>query len=212
MYYQNLKYSGMFIVLAFFAFTLLTSCEEEENGESNKDETEVWEPYEFDTNTSFEYDYEYLDASQDDTSSGTLLVEIGDPEVEISGTIDGQEFSMTESTSSDVDDNFTSAISKTPIAPVLHQPYWTGAFSEQELEVGAYWDFSYGDASITFEVTGTDEYAGYEGYVIEANFEDAETATYMETCVKPELPIALMINIEEEGGNKYIVELTSFED
>jgi len=212
MNHQNPKYSLLLIAVAIFALVMFSSCEDEENGDPENAETEVWEPFEFTPNTSFEYDYEYNDVSQEETSSGTLLIEIGDPEVTISGTIDGEDFSVTENTSSELEDNFFAAVGKTPIAGVLYQPYWSGAFSEQELEVGASWSFSYGGTSMSYEVTGTDSYAGYEGYTIEAIYQaDGETIT-ITTCVNPELPVALMVNFEEGGGDTYRVELTNYTD
>src|SRR6056297_1543829 len=154
MKYQNLKFPLTFIALAILVLVMCSSCEDENNGDSQNDETEVWEPYAFTPNTSFEYDYEYTDASLKQTSSGTFLIEVGDPEVTISGTLDDEEFSVTENTSSDVSENFISAVSKTPLAMVLYQSYWTGAFSGLELKVGASWSFSYGGSSMSYEVTG----------------------------------------------------------
>jgi len=212
MNHQNPKYSLLLIAVAIFALVIFSSCEDEDNGNSQNEETEVWEPYDFSPNTSFEYDYEFFDASLDETSSGTLLIEVGDPEVTISGTIDGEDFNVTENTSSSIEDNFMGAVSKTPIALVLYQPYWSGAFSDQELEVGASWSYSYGGSSISFEVTGTDTYAGYEGYTIETIYQsDGETVT-VSSCVNPDLPVALMVNFEEGGGDTYRVELTSYEE
>ena len=212
MKHQNIKYSLLLIVVAIFALVMLSSCEDEGNGDSENGETEVWEPYDFSPNTSFEYDYEYNDVSQEEISSGSLLIEIGDPEVTISGTIDGEPFSVTENTSSDIEDNFFAAVSRTPIALVLYQPYWSGAFSGQDLEVGASWSYSYGGSSMSYEVTGTDTYAGYEGYTIETIYQsDGETIT-VTSCVNPDLPVALMVNFDEEGGDTYRVELTSYED
>lgn len=208
----NLKYSAIFIALSIFALVMFSSCEDEENGNSDNDEAEVWEPYDFSPNTSFEYDFEYTDVSLNDTSSGTLLIEIGDPEVTISGTIDGEELSVTENVSSDLEDNFISAVSKTPLAPVLYQPYWTGGFTEQELSVGASWSYSYGGNSISFEVTGTDTYAGYEGYTVETIVQDDGETITMNTCVNPELPVALMVDVEEAGGDTYWVELINYEE
>jgi hypothetical protein len=209
---QHLKYYLVYMAMAVIALVVLSSCEDEGNGDSENGETEVWEPYNFSPNTSFEYDYEYNDVSQEETSSGTLLIEIGDPEVTISGTIDGEPFSVTENTSSDIEDNFFAAVSKTPIALVLYQPYWSGAFSGQDLEVGASWSYSYGGTSMSYEVTGTDTYAGYEGYTIETIYQsDGETIT-VTTCVNPGLPVALMVNFEEAGGDTYRVELTNYSD
>jgi len=212
MNHQNIKYSLVLIALAIAALVMFSSCEDEDNGNSENDETEVWEPFEFTPNTSFEYDYQYTDVSSEETSTGTFLIEIGDPEVTISGTIDGEDFSVTENTSSDLDENFFSAAVKTPIAVVLYQPYWTGAFSQQDLEVGASWSFSYGGASMSYEVKGTDTYAGYEGFTVVNIYQDDEETITITTCVNPDLPIALMVNFEEEGGDTYRVELTSYEE
>ncbi len=209
---QHLKHSVPFIAMAIMALVMFSSCEDEDNGGSQNDETEVWEPFEFTPNTSFEYDYEYVDVSQEETTTGSLLIEVGDPEVTVSGTIDGEDFNVTENTSSNLEDNFIAAITKTPIAIVLYQPYWAGAFSQQELEVGASWSYSYGGASMSFEVTGTDTYAGYEGFTIETVYQaEGETIT-VNTCVHPDLPVALMVNMEEAGGDTYRVELTSYEE
>ena len=208
----NIKYSLVIIAMAIFAMVMFSSCEDESNDDPENDDTEVWEPFEFTPNTSFEYDYEYNDVSQEETSTGTFLIELGDPEVTISGTIDGEDFSVTENTSSDLADNFLSAVIKTPIAVVLYQPYWSGAFSGQELRVGASWSFSYGGASMSYEVTGKDTYAGYEGFTIVNIYEDDEETVTITTCVHPDLPIALMVNFEEEGGDTYRVELTNYEE
>ena len=37
----------MLIVLAIFALVIGSSCEDEDNGDYQDDETEVWEPFEF---------------------------------------------------------------------------------------------------------------------------------------------------------------------
>jgi len=212
MKYQNLKFPLTFIALAILVLVMCSSCEDENNGDSQNDETEVWEPYAFTPNTSFEYDYEYTDASLKQTSSGTFLIEVGDPEVTISGTLDDEEFSVTENTSSDVSENFISAVSKTPLAMVLYQSYWTGAFSGLELKVGASWSFSYGGSSMSYEVTGKNTYAGYEGYTIRTVYQsDGETVT-INSCIHPDLPIALMVNMEEGGGDTYRVEMTNYTD
>ena len=212
MYHPNLKYYAMLIAMAIFTLVMFSSCEDEENGNSDNGETEVWEPYDFTANTSFEYDYEYTDVSSEEVTTGTMLIEIGDPEVTISGTIDGQDINITENISSDLEDNFISAVSKTPLAPVLYQPYWTGGFSQQELRVGASWSYSYGGSSISFEVTGKDTYAGYEGFTIETIIQDDGETITMNTCVNPDLPVALMVSVEEAGGDTYWVEMTNYED
>lgn len=209
---QNSKYSLVLIVLAIFTLVMFSSCEDEDNGGSQDDETEVWEPFDFSPNTSFEYDYEFFDASLEETSSGTLLIELGDPEVTISGTIDGEDFNVTENNSSNLEDNFIAAVSKTPIGLVLYQPYWAGAFSGQELRVGTSWSYSYGGASMSFEVTGKDQYAGYEGFVTETVYQAEGESITTTSCVHPDLPVALMVNIEDSGGDTYRVELTSYEE
>jgi hypothetical protein len=61
-------------------------------------------------------------------------------------------------------------------------------------------------------VTGTDTYAGYEGYILETIYQsDGETVT-VTSCVNPDLPVALMVRMEEEGGDRYHVELISYEE
>ena len=215
MNYHKLKYPGIFMAMAFFVFALLTSCDEEadDNAEPNKEETQEWEPYQFTKNTSYKYEYESLDENGDTSSAGSFEVIIGDPEVTINASIDGEEYSFTQSSGS-VEENFTFVVSNSPLAGVLYHPYWNNAFSDQGIHEGASWSFSSDEVSISFDVTGKDDYAGYEGFVLETVVEDKEenTTTTTEACINLDMPIPLMVSMIEGNGEQYTMELLNYEE
>lgn len=212
---SSIKNSRVLLILAFFAFTALTACEDEndttDDAEENGNQEKVWEPYQVKANTSF--DYKFVQKENDDTvSSGNVVIDIGDPVVTISGEIDGQELSYTGESSSDVQENFESAMNFSPHAAMLYEPFWASAFTEQEIEIGNNWSYSAEGKSITFEVTQTDNYAGLEGKVVEIELDDGSGDTQSWTaCVNPDVPLALMTRIID-GEEEYYLELTNYEE
>lgn len=213
MKYSNNKFSIFLFALAIFSFFALPACEDE-NDETNDDNNnaETWDPYDLKAGTSYDYEFEFLE-NNEVSSEGTVNIQVGDPEVTIITTIDGNEMEQMYNNSDDINQNFITGISQTPLAGFLYQPLWTGAFTGEELETGATWSYSTNEASISFEVTGTDSYAGIHGYIIEAEFkEGSETTATWETCISYDLPLPLMTWVKDENGEEYMIELTSYSD
>ncbi|WP_016775578.1 hypothetical protein [Anaerophaga thermohalophila] len=100
----------------------------------------------------------------------------------------------------------------TPLAGFLYQPLWMGAFTNQEIKTGASWSYEADGNTLSFVVTGTDEYAGYEGYVIEATFQgdDFEGTAEWETCINFDLPLPLMTDVTTGEGETFYIELTGY--
>ncbi|MFW5754300.1 MAG: hypothetical protein ACOCV9_05805 [Marinilabiliaceae bacterium] len=213
MKYSKNKYSVLMIAWALIVSVSFSACEDE-NDETTEDDNnaETWESYDLKAGTSYDYEFEFTEDNEV-TSEGTVTIEVEDPEVTITTTIDGDETEQTYDSSDEISQNFISGIEESPVDEFLYQPMWTGAFSDQELETGANWSFSADDGSIYFEVTGTDSYADIEGYVIEAEFTDgSETTAMWETCITHDLPLPLMTWVSDEEGDHYLIELTSYSD
>ena len=208
----NNKTALLLLGWAVIAFVSFTGCEDSENGENDENgESQIWEPYELKAGTSYDYDFEFLE-NDEITSAGSVNIEAGDPEVTITTTIDGEEITQVYNTSDDLDDNFITGISQTPLAGFLYQPIWLGAFTGQDIETGATWSYSSNEGSVQFEVTGKDTYAGIEGHVIEAVFTDGNSTTTWETCISYDLPLPLMTWVTDDNNNEYIIELTSYSE
>lgn len=212
MKYSNNKFSVLLIIWALFAFISLPACEDDEDETNDKENPETWEPYDLKAGTSYDYEFEFQE-NDEVASEGTVNIEVGNPEVTITTTIDGNEMEQMYDSSDEISENFIAGISQTPLAGLLYQPVWTSAFTGQDLETGASWSFSSNDGSIYFEVTGKDNFAGIEGYVIEAEFTDnSETTATWETCISHDLPLPLMTWVSDESGDIYLLELTSYSD
>jgi len=213
MKYSNNKYSLLLIAWAVFTFILLPACEDDnDESDDNNGNPEAWEPYDLKAGTSYDYEFEFLEDNEV-SSEGTVNIEVGNPEVTITTTIDDNEMEQVYDSSDEISQNFITGIGQTPLAGFLYQPLWTGAFSGQELKTGANWSFSSNEGSIYFEVTGKDSYAGIEGYVIEAEFTDgSETTATWKTCISYDLPLPLMTWVSDEIGDEYLIELTSYNE
>lgn len=121
---------------------------------------------------------------------------------------------MEESGSDDVTENFKDAIESTP-AQLLYNPTWKEAFMDQELEVGSSWSYPFGGLYYEFEVTGTDNYAGYEGYLVEMFYNDGSGNTVTRNaCINENIPLSLMTHYSENGSTyeEYYFELISYEE
>ncbi len=215
MLYQNIKFLRFFMLLALGGMLFFTSCEEDDETNENGDDNtngEVWEPYQVKANTSYSYDFERKENEQV-VSTGSVQIDIGDPEVEVTGTVNDDNFNFTNNASTNVEENFAAAVLQTPIGGIVYQPHWSSAFMNQEIEVGASWSFSYDDNSVSFEVTGTDSYAGIEGFIIETIVEEESEGTIIwETCVSPDVPLALMTNVNYGDGMEDTFELTNYSE
>ncbi len=208
--YKNIQDPVFLFAFIFFAIALLPACDDD-NGDDDNGEEKIWKPYEVKANTAYEYDFEQRQ-NNEVISSGSARIDIEDPEVIITGTIDNEDFSVTSNTYDDVNDNFISAISMTPLGPFLYQPILLGAFTNQNIKIGNTWSYTYEGNTISFSVTGEDEYAGYTGYVIETTYQDEEETIVWNSVVNPDIPLPLMTHIEYDNGLEYYIEITSFED
>lgn len=203
----------VFITLFSFSFFFACSDDHDEPEEVENGEEEIWEPYHVKPNTAYRYEYE---KKEDDEliSEGTINIDVGDPEVEITGTIDGQDLNLKKSDSDDVTENFVDALRMTPAA-MLYNPYWETAFMDHELEVGNSWSYPFGDEYYEFEVKGTDEYAGHEGYLVEIIYVDGSGKTdSWNACINENIPLALMTQIiyDHDNPEEYYFELISYEE
>jgi hypothetical protein len=212
MKYKNIWKSIAFLLASVVMISTLASCEDDNSDDTENNDPETWEPYQLKANTSYEYDFEVTDNGAT-TSSGNVIINIGDPEVDISGTIDGVPFNYSNNNFDDINQNFIAAVSQSPVAVVIYQPAWMGAFSNQYLEVGNSWSYSYDNNSFLFEITGKDTYAGYEGFVMKTTFTNAEDETVIwNSCVHHEIPLPLMSHVEYSEGEEYYMELTGYQE
>lgn len=209
---KNQSFSLILLALSFIFAVSFSACEDENDTNDNDDDFTEWEPYDLKANTAYDYDFEFTEGDEE-TSGGSVSIAIGDPDVEVSWNVGDQTYENTYDSEDNIEDNFIGAISQTPLAGFLYQPLWFGAFSGQEIKTGASWSYSAQDSSIEFEVTGTDTYAGEEGYVVMAVFEDESGATATwETCVSSDVPLPLMTSVTDEDDDHYFIELTNYEE
>ncbi|MCF8307920.1 MAG: hypothetical protein K9I68_02810 [Bacteroidales bacterium] len=215
---RNFKYLSFFIALTFFGFTALTSCEEDSsndpNGNNNGTE-KTWEPYKFDPNVSFTYEF-YTMENGEEQSSGTIEIMIQDPAVEVNATIDGEFYSFSSDSHDAISENFQEAVNNTPAGIVIYQPYWENAFADQVIEEGASWSYNFEDGSVSFEVTGTDTYAGIEGYVVEYDIQnDSGENAMWELCANLGMSLPLMSHVEssdDSNSETFHLELTDYQE
>ncbi len=212
---QKIIYQIFGVVMGVFVMTTLPSCDDDDETDDATTEEEMsnWEPYDLKSNTA--YDYNFEKTSEENVSSpGTAHIKVGDPEVEISGNFDGKPFSHSYKETKDISENFITAVSMTPMADFMYQPMWTDAFANQEIRVGTSWTHSYGGNSVSFNVTGKDTYAGFEGFVMETTIQEAESGETVEwiSCITSELPIPLMTKVIYNDGEEYYMEITDYEE
>ncbi|MDA3816912.1 MAG: hypothetical protein PF486_06005 [Prolixibacteraceae bacterium] len=211
MNYSIFTYRNVLMLITLFSLSFFVACNDDEEPEKKDNgEEKVWEPYQVKANTSFQYKYEKKE-NDELVSEGTFNINVGDPEVKISGTIDGNPLNLEESGSDDVTENFKDAIAATP-ALLLYNPIWEEGFMDQELEVGYSWSYPFGGLYYEFEVTGTDSYAGYEGYLIEIIYDDGSGNTERRyACINENLPLSLMTRFID-NPEEYYLELISYEE
>ncbi|MCF8359275.1 MAG: hypothetical protein K9H26_10980 [Prolixibacteraceae bacterium] len=215
MKYSVLTYRNILMLMTLLSLSLFVACKPDDDGPDNtgNDEEAVWEPFQVKANTSYQYDYE---KSENDelVSQGTINIIVGDPEVVITGTIDGNPLNFEESGSDDVTENFKDAIEATP-AQLLYNPTWEEAFMDHELEVGYSWSYPFGGLYYDFEVKGTADYLGFEGYLVEMIYVDQSGKTdSWNSCINQNIPLALMTRVVYDLDNpeEYYMEITSYED
>ncbi|MFO8233888.1 MAG: hypothetical protein R6U04_00590 [Bacteroidales bacterium] len=209
MNHSNFKHpASIILIMAVFALSFFYACEEDDTTENN--ETETWEPYQVKPNTAFEYDFEKY---ENDTlsSSGNFRIEVGDPEVTITGTIDGEEFEVIQNDSDDPEENFKDALLSYPYTGALYHNAWPSEFDPEEVEVGDSWSYTYGGETLSFNVTGKETYAGYEGYVVKMEYQDESITQSWEACVNKNIPLALMSRIID-NEEEWSFELTNYEE
>lgn len=204
------------LLFIFSGALLMASCEDDENSDTRDTdnlEGQVWEPYQLKANTSYDYDFTISEESTE-PSSGIISIDIGDPDVEVSGLVNDQEFYYTGNSGEDINENFIAALSPSPIGMTLYQPFWLNAFADQAIRVGNSWSYNYLGSSITFEVTETRTVAEIEGFVIETEFTDAESGISVNwyTCINQEIPLPLLVSVDYGEQGAYHMELTGYED
>jgi hypothetical protein len=207
----------LWLLFAIFGAALMVSCEDDETDNTNDPdnlEGEIWEPYQLKANTAFDYDFTITADNNEPSSSGTVRIEIGDPEVEVSGNIDGQDFNYINNSTEDINTNFIGAVSQSPIGMTLYQPMWFSAFSDQSIKVGSSWSYNYQGSSITFDVTDTKTIAGIKGFVVETVFWDAalEENINWYTCINQQIPLPLLASVDYNDEETYYIELTGYEE
>ena len=201
-----------FILASVVLMSTFVSCEDNNSNNETNPEPKTWNPYQLKANTDYEYDFQ-IKENGDVTSSGNAVINIGDPEVVVSGTIDGTPFSYTSNSFDDINQNFSMAVSQSPIAMGIYQPLWMGAFSNQALEVGNSWNYNYDNNSIMFEITGKDTFAGYEGFILTTTFTNDQNETLIwNSCVHPDIPLPIMADLTYSGGEEYYMELTNYSE
>jgi len=211
MIYSNFKRpTSIILIMAIFALSFFLACEDDDTSDNDEETTETWEPYQVKSNTAFEYDYEKY---ENDTlsASGDFRIEVGDPKVTITGTIDDHDYEVIQDDSDDPVENFENALRSYPFTGALYHDVWPSDFDPEEVEVGDSWSYGYGGESLSFNVTGKDTYAGYEGYVVKMEYKDESFTQSWEACVNKNVPLALMSRIIDNEIRWYF-ELTYYEE
>lgn len=219
----NTKFLHYFAAFLLVLFLPLTACDDDNDtepangdGDDNGDNDDIvkWEPYDFQGHTSSTINYEFEFQEDGETSwSGTSAIEIEDPGVTITIVMNGEESVFTSDSHDNIEDNFNQAANQSPyLGGVLFGGFWPTIFEDQELYVGASWSMSFEGDSIDLEITGKETYAGREGFVAEYTFttEDGNITTWS-LCVDPEIPLPLMVELEEEGAY-YHLTMTNYEN
>ncbi len=214
------KYFQFFIaVLTGFLFlTFTTSCEKSEDSNNDKPDDDnttqenFWEPYKFSANTLYEYDYTFSEEGEM-IYGGDVTIEVQDPQVTISGTMNGQQYESVVNNSDDIRDNFITAVSSTPASAVLYQSFFVSGFPDDGLETGQTWEYSVSGVNMYYEVTGKDSYAGYEGHVVEMEWTDGSEILLYTTCINSDMAMPLMTHIYDEDDQiEYHLELTNYQE
>ena len=220
---SNKKVLHYFTAFLIVLFLPLASCDDDNdtepgngNGDDNGDNggVEKWEPYDFENHTSTAMEYEFeLQEDGETVLAGTSTIEIEAPAVTLTIVMNGEESVFSSDSYDNVEDNFNEVVNEPPfIGSVLFGNSWPAIFEDQELYVGASWSMNFGGDSVDLEITGTETYAGVEGYVAEytLEYEDGEIVTYT-ICVDPDIPLPLMVELEEEGAY-YHLTMTNYEN
>lgn len=211
MNYLNLKPPSIILIMAVFALSFFIACEEDDDTDENdENQTEAWEPYQVKPNTSYDYDYE---KSENDSvvSEGKFTIEVGDPEVTITGTIDGETLEISRNTSDEPEENFEEVITSNPYTGVLYHTAWPSEFDPEEVEVGDSTSYTYGGETLSFIVSPKETYADYEGYVVKMEYQDESISQSWEVCVNKNVPLTLMTRIIDNEEEWYF-ELTNYEE
>lgn len=152
----------------------------------------------------------------EEQSSGTIEIMIQDPAVEVDATIDGENYSFVSNNYDAINENFQEAVNNTPVGIIIYQPYWENAFADQVIEEGASWSYTFDEGSLDFEVTGTETYTGFEGYVVTYDFRGDSGDTFSwEICANLEMSLPLMSHFESSDGSTsetFHIELTDYQE
>jgi len=202
----------------FILLVITTSCEKSDDSnndnpdDDNTTEENYWEPYKFSANTLYEYDYTFSEEGEM-VYEGDVTIEVQDPQVTISGTMNGQEYEAVVNESDDIRDNFIAAVSSTPASAVLYQSYFVSGFPEDGLETGQTWEYNVSGVNMYYEVTGEASYAGYEGHVVEMEWTDGSESLLYTTCINSDMAMPLMSYIYDEADQiEYRLELTNYQE
>lgn len=219
MRHLKISYFSVFTALAFF--TLLPSCDKDDdanndgNGNDNggSGEEKVWVPYDFeDHNTAiFSFTYEGIEDGEVE-SEGYVDIEINDPAVTISGEFDGEQITFTSDGHDQISQNFMQVMSGTPFYAAFYTSFWPAVFGGENIAVGASWTYSNDDINVSTDITGEDTYGGIEGYVVEIAVEENNNETaYYDLCINTDMPVPIMTQFEQ-GNMRYRVELTDYQN
>ncbi len=211
----NFWIQRLLLLIIGFGSMMMVSCDDDDTNDSEDPdniEEQTWEPYQLKANTAYDYDFSMTD--EDNSYSGTARIEIGDPEVEVTGNLNGQDFNHISDSSDDINQNFISAVSQSPLGMTFYQPLMLNAFNDRTFEVGNAWSYSYEGSSISFDITETITIAGIDGYVVETEFTDAESGEilFWSMVVNQEIPLPLQFNADYGENETYYMELTAYEE
>lgn len=219
----NINFLNYFTAFLMALLLPLSACDDDDDAEpSNGDGddnggnngVEKWEPYDFQDHTSatMTYEFEFQDDGEN-VLSGTSTIEIEDPAVTVTIITNGEESVFSSNSHDNIEDNFSQVVNQSPyLGGILFGGSYPLIFDDQELYVGASWSMNFDNNSIDLEITGKETYAGVEGYLAEYTFENEEgrIATY-DICVNPEVPLPLMIEMQEEQDYYHLV-MTNYEN
>ena len=180
----------------------------DENGNGDGLGTGTYQPFAFDQPGTWEYDV-FVDGS----GEGTMTIDItkaAEDQIAATVTYDvgGQ---VQETTVSGAPETIQQQLLRSGAGAAVFTTMATSgaAFTGQQLSAGTEWSYSQDGQTVSYEVTGTDSYAGQQCYATEVRSNDALA---FENCVAPDMGLALYSAAYDVDGNVVMqVELTSYQ-
>lgn len=165
-----------------------------------------WRAWQFAAGQSFKYEFDIV--SDGENQGGWYSMAFtdaggGNLNLAYEGSFGGNDFSGTVVVSAEnpVDDLMGGNLH--PFAMLCFLPMFTldwGALAEEEWAVGNSWSWSGPEGEVSYEVTGTETYAGLEGYAIEWRL-DGELIT--KVVVSRAASICLYMWMGEDDQNRF---------